>query len=337
MKIAFIGGFYGSGKTTTISKMTKILKKRGKTVTIVGNEKDNCNVDSTYIKNLGLRGKEIDGGCICFYLNQLEQIIEDSNSQEVMFIEPISYFLPSKLFKDLRNKLGEKIDLSPIIIMLDGLELLNIVKDNKNMPFIDKRQIKDAEVIALNKIDLIPPKKLSEIKKEIKKHNPNIEIIEISAKKEKNLDKLINTIINKNHRTTNNPEQKTFQKFAKSVSNISERGEEFEFVSNNSIKYDHIEDFTIELVKEFREKLSNMAEKIHHIKVYVGNRSCYVKASNPRSTTEVDTIGEGENIKQGKIVINVIAEKVPEDLIYGIMSKTLKNLTQKNGIELKNL
>ena len=52
IRVALIGGFYGSGKTSTIIQIGKKLSDEGKRVAIITNDKGVINVDERIIKSL---------------------------------------------------------------------------------------------------------------------------------------------------------------------------------------------------------------------------------------------------------------------------------------------
>jgi len=60
-----VGGFLGSGKTTTIINTGKYLVDKGHKVAIIVNEIGEIGIDGDIIKKFGFDTKEITNGCIC--------------------------------------------------------------------------------------------------------------------------------------------------------------------------------------------------------------------------------------------------------------------------------
>ncbi|OUJ19180.1 GTPase G3E family [Methanonatronarchaeum thermophilum] len=339
MKVSFIGGFYGSGKTTLISEMSKKLKEDGKTVLFIDNEKGNSNVDPLFVRELGFDGDELTGGCICFYLDRLKEImrnIEDKSKKDVLFVEPVSYFLPSKLYFDLRNEFGDEIDLSPITILLDGRELKDVLDNDREFPLIDARQVKDAEIVVINKLDLLSEDELKDIKEMVYELNPNVEIHSVSAKNGNNLDELLEILLKETHQGSDFKSPAMFQEYLKSVSGINERGEEFKFQSKTPLNQPKTQELVQDIFQNLKNDITNTGGKIHHIKAYINDGDSYIKASMPRATNEVDITGKVNKIQKGHLVLNVIAEEVPDDLIYGTMLKTIAKIKNKHKIKIEN-
>jgi len=137
IRVALMGGFYGTGKTITIIQMGKKLSEEGKRVAVITNERGAINVDGEVIKSLGFEAVDITGGCICFYLNRVSEIVETISKKfipDIIFIEPVAYFLPSKLYEDLGRELGEKLDVAPITILVDAPQLLQYSREGRELP-----------------------------------------------------------------------------------------------------------------------------------------------------------------------------------------------------------
>ena len=65
MKVMIIGGFLGSGKTTTILKLSRRLNDSGKRIAIIVNEIGEIGLDGDTLSGTGITTEELTSGCIC--------------------------------------------------------------------------------------------------------------------------------------------------------------------------------------------------------------------------------------------------------------------------------
>jgi G3E family GTPase len=65
MKVVQIAGYLGSGKTTLIIAMSRLIAGAGKKVAILVNDVGAVPIDGKVMEEYGLTVKDIGGGCIC--------------------------------------------------------------------------------------------------------------------------------------------------------------------------------------------------------------------------------------------------------------------------------
>ncbi|KXB02831.1 hypothetical protein AKJ43_00170 [candidate division MSBL1 archaeon SCGC-AAA261D19] len=175
----------------------KKLSENGKRIAVVSNDKGAISVDGEVIKKLGFETGEIAGGCVCFYLPLLKHIIDTITQKlvpDVLFLEPVAYFLPSKLYSDLRKKF-EGVELAPVIILADASRLLDYKERSEELSYLESRQVKDAEVLVISKVDLVSENQLSAVRKIVQRINPKARLVETSGKTGAGLGELSNIIL----------------------------------------------------------------------------------------------------------------------------------------------
>jgi G3E family GTPase len=192
VRIIQVAGFLGSGKTTMIILLGETLSTElNKRVAIIVNDFGEVNIDGKIIEEYGFKTMEISGGCICCELSAslaaTIKALEESFKPDIILIEPSGIALPSQVYNFPETL---SYDRAPILVLFD-IANLDLLLDPEGLPLI-RNQIKEADIVAINKIDTVNnSKKLEEAYNGVRKLNPKAKIIYTSGKTGKGLKELI--------------------------------------------------------------------------------------------------------------------------------------------------
>jgi G3E family GTPase len=182
MIICQLAGFLGSGKTTLLIRLGTELSRSGKRVAIIVNEVGEVGVDGAVIDSFGLQSVEITEGCICCSLsgslqNTLKKLAKEFKP-DIIIIEPTGIALPSIIVKLVRTAMvGEERMFT--ICIIDAFRAAKLFKEAN---LFVSRQIVGADIVAVNKIDLVDQMVRDEVTEVIQGMSPGSEIVYISAK-----------------------------------------------------------------------------------------------------------------------------------------------------------
>jgi G3E family GTPase len=182
MIICQLAGFLGSGKTTLLIRLGTELSRSGKRVAIIVNEVGEVGVDGAVIDSFGLQSVEITEGCICCSLsgslqNTLRKLTKEYKP-DIIIIEPTGIALPSIIVKLVRTAMvGEERMFT--ICIIDAFRAAKLFKEAN---LFVSRQIVGADIVAVNKIDLVDQMVRDEVTEVIQGMSPGSEIVYISAK-----------------------------------------------------------------------------------------------------------------------------------------------------------
>ena len=170
MKLHLVGGFLGSGKTTAIINAAKKLMKDGKRVGVITNDQGRYLVDTAFFKAAALPTVEITGGCFCCNYRDLQTQVSELVSAydpDVIFAESVGSCadMVATVIKPLQQ-LEKSMHPSSFSVFTDIRMFRRWILDEP-LPFSDdvlyiyEKQLEEASLLVLNKIDLLPEKKVT--------------------------------------------------------------------------------------------------------------------------------------------------------------------------------
>ncbi len=171
MVLALTGGFLGSGKTTAIVNACRDLLSSGKKVAVVTNDQGNQQVDSAFVRAMGVMVKEVSNGCFCCQYNELESHLDNltqSEHPDIIFAESVGSCtdLIATIVKPLYQRKPElKVvvsvfaDAAFVNALMEGVALF----DDESIRYIYKKQMEEANLLVINKTDLVTAEQLAHV------------------------------------------------------------------------------------------------------------------------------------------------------------------------------
>jgi len=203
MKVIILGGFLGSGKTSVLLQLARYIvedtPENSTRVVILENEIGEVSVDDSLLKKTGYEVTNMFAGCVCCTMSgelilNLRKIRENFNP-ELVIMEATGVAFPDNIRKTINQSLPDlEVGVTCIIDARRWLRLL------KPMEMLLEGQLEAADVILINKIDLIDSLTLTTVETSIKTFNNLAALFKISAARD--IDPIIFEVIL-------NPEQET--------------------------------------------------------------------------------------------------------------------------------
>ncbi len=195
MKIIQIAGYLGSGKTSLIVTLGRSLASETNKVAILVNEVGEVPVDGKVIEEFGLTVKDIGGGCICCQVAGNLLLTLKSLSQKVkpdmVIIEPTGMAVPNSV-RDVVKPVAGKLNLTigPTIVLLDTLRFEKLL-GYETLKRLVSTQLKDADVIALSKVDAVSEEQRKKAQDAAAEINPGAKVIGLSTFRGDGLDEIM--------------------------------------------------------------------------------------------------------------------------------------------------
>lgn len=201
-----LGGFLGAGKTTAILALADWLSQKQRRVGLITNDQSVGLVDTAMLSAHGYPVEEITGGCFCCRFNSLmeasEKLTEDAKP-EVFLAEPVGSCtdLRAAVSHPLRRLYGDDFRVAPLSVLLDPIRAARILGLEEGAAFSPKvryvyeKQLEEAEVIVINKQDLVDGDQLTRLKAAITERYPRAKVFVVSARDGAGLDEWFSYVL----------------------------------------------------------------------------------------------------------------------------------------------
>ena len=190
--VTVLTGFLGSGKTTLLNRI--LSEKHGKRIAVIENEFGEVGVDSELVIGAEEELFETNNGCICCtvrgdLIRILGQLMKRRDRFDYILIETTGMADPGPVAQTffLDDELKNQFQLDAIVTMVDARHFEQHV-DELNEP---AEQVAFADLVLLNKTDLVDPASLERIERRIRGINGTAKIL-----RTKNADVPIEKVLN---------------------------------------------------------------------------------------------------------------------------------------------
>ena len=197
MKIYFVSGFLGSGKTTSIINMSRILMEAGLRVGVITNDQGKYLVDNYFVNASGIPSIEVANGCFCCNYDDFDAHVLDlaeNRKPDVIFAESVGSCadIIATVMKPMME-FRRKYSINSCLTAFTDGRLLEARFSDKNLPFsedviyIFDKQIEEADILVINKSDLFSETDGNKLTAEAEKRYPGKKILFQSAFSDDNL------------------------------------------------------------------------------------------------------------------------------------------------------
>jgi G3E family GTPase len=200
--VTVLTGYLGAGKTTLLNRI--LSEPHGKKYAVIVNEFGEIGIDNELVVNADEEVFEMNNGCICCTVRgDLVRIIDGlmrrKGKFDAIIVETTGLADPAPVAQTffMDEQVGAKTKLDAVVTVADAKWLKDRLKDAPEA----KNQIAFADVILINKTDLVTPAELAEIEARIRGINPyarlhrteraRIDIAEVLGRNAFDLDRIL--------------------------------------------------------------------------------------------------------------------------------------------------
>ena len=179
--VTLLTGFLGAGKTTLLNRI--LNGDHGLRVGVLVNDFGAVNIDADLISAVEENTISLKNGCVCCevrddLVDSLEQLLLGDRGVDYVILEASGVADPEGVvmtFLDARYEQLLRLDSITCVVDAEGLF---IDRDNEALAMLKLRQIGFADLVILNKVDLVGPENVATIHNWINSHFNRVRIVE---------------------------------------------------------------------------------------------------------------------------------------------------------------
>ena len=321
-----IGGFLGSGKTTSVATLAQHLSDQGQKVGLITNDQGRELVDTAMLRSKGFATEEIPGGCFCCRFNSLVDAagkLTESTRPDVFITEPVGSCtdLVATVTYPLRRIYGDDFSIAPLSVLVDPIRASRIFglaeggQFSEKVSYIYRKQLEEADFIVINKMDLLKPDALAALSANLAEEFPNAEVLHVSARSGEGIKEWFDRIIDA-EQIARNVMEVDYEVYAEGEALLGWLNATVQLNNEDSFE---AKDVLQQLAGDIQTQLNETNSEIAHLKMTLspdtgldGNVAIINLVRNdfvPELSSDLDT-----PIESGQLIINLRAEGDPDSL-----------------------
>lgn len=196
VKLMFIGGFLGAGKTTASAVLAKDLIRRGMRVGIITNDQSENLADTLIVRQmltkLGVPVEEVVEGCFCCrfdeLIDQMEKIL--AHQPQVLMGEPVGSCTDfvAAVANPIKIHYRDAFTFTPFSCMVEPQRVQELLLSQtesgfpEEVAYLFRKQLEEADMIVLNKTDLLNESDRQRLTAELQKRFPEKTVMAVCAR-----------------------------------------------------------------------------------------------------------------------------------------------------------
>jgi G3E family GTPase len=260
-----LSGFLGSGKTTLLTNMLKYFLQQNKRPAVIMNEIGEVNLDGMLV-DYNVPMAEMINVCICCTIREdlsksLLTLVRNEKP-DVIIIESTGIANPLELIEGITNtSLIVEIDLRLVVTVVSAPHFLDASRGKKGKTTrLMEEQIRCADLILLNKIELIEEKDLNEVNIRLQELNSKARIEE-TIRCNVDISSLIHMTSNTNKQSPSDEQEMNMKKHLHVLPNDGQQ----HHTHNHVMVYTHYFDKPIDH-KKFEKLFGQLPSEVYRAK-----------------------------------------------------------------------
>jgi G3E family GTPase len=176
--VLVVSGFLGSGKTTLVCHLLQEAQHTGARLAVVSNEFGALGIDRALLGQGGETYVELEGGCVCCQLSdelvQTLQMLRERVDPEAVIVETSGVALPFDTQLHVwREPVCRWVDDDMALVVVNAEQLF----ERRDLEGTFEDQVSSADLLLLNKIDLVPRGSIGELEAILQRMAPDTPVV----------------------------------------------------------------------------------------------------------------------------------------------------------------
>jgi G3E family GTPase len=338
VNIYFIAGFLGSGKTTAVAAACKQLIRQEKKVAVITNDQGDQQVDTYYLQSLSIPNTEIANGCFCCNYEALEkEIIQFTASfyPEIIFAESVgsctdliaTIAKPFALWHPgFRVLISVFADAALLYSILDGTS--GFIEDA--VQYIYKKQLEEADILVINKIDLLATGELQQVKEMIEGSYPGKIILYQDSFSENDISNWLQTMADFQLPVSRKSLELDYDLYGAGEAALAWLDKKISIHTQGQVAIET----AIQLAARIAYKIKISGYTIGHLKFFLGDDDgWFSKISYTTSGRMIDMVTDGHPTQHIRMLINARVQTSPE-LLLGLVADLIHETMTEKGCRI---
>ena len=338
-----IGGFLGAGKTTAILKIAERLRDRGLRVGLITNDQSYGLVDTKMLSAHGFAVEEITGGCFCCRFNSLVEASERLSAEttpDVFIAEPVGSCTDLKATVDypLRRIYGSEYAIAPLSVLVDPTRAARVLGLETGKSFSEKviyiygKQLEEAEIIVINKADLLSPEQLESLKSALTARYPQAHLQVVSARTGQGMEEWIERVVDQSPKTAGAMDV-DYVEYADGEALLGWLNATIDLESEAPFDGNAL---LLTLAGQIQSRLRDQSAEVAHLKMTLtpgqgGNDLAVANLVTGDGAAELSHRLQ-EELESGQLILNLRAEADP-DLLRQTVLAVIRDVSTSTGVD----
>ena len=337
-----LGGFLGAGKTTTIARLARHFGDRDERVGLVTNDQAHHLVDTQTLRSQGFDVGEVPGACFCCRFDDLIQTVKQLTENQVpdwVIAEPVGSCtdLYATVIQPMRELFGEQFEPGPLVVLLKpehGRKILGLSKRRGFSPqaeYIFLKQLEEADVIAINKIDRLDADPLDALVTALSQRFPETPILAFSARTGRGFEAIVQAV-HSMPRSRTRAMEVDYEIYAAGEAELGWMN--CQLSAQATIPF-RLDDLVVDLVRWIGDDLTDANQEIAHLKILAQTLQDTAVANRVDSAgkTELSLASQIETTT-ADVLVNARVATSPDQLTAAV-DRAIERMARERSIAIR--